>query len=1062
MVKEELSSLWHNKLLVVVLCAIILIPSIYAGFFLSSMWDPYGDLNYLPVAVVNHDESVTYNGKELAVGQQLADSLKENDAMAFNVVDENVAREGLENGTYYMVVTIPKEFSHNATTLMETDPTKLCLEFATNPGRNYISMKLGESAVKEIKANITEEIIRTYAENVFDSLTEVEDGFGEAVDGTQEMLDGQVKLIDGNETITENLEKVTDGADTLSNGAKDLKDGITTYTDGVGQVDDGVTKLSNGIATLDSGVSAGIDQLANGAGTLENGVKQYTKGVKDAADGADKLKANNKTINKGATDLSNGAKTLSDSLKTYTDGVKTAKQGADTLAQNNEKLNSGASALAQGAEDLDKSLSAYTQGIDTASSGAKTLAANNTGLKDGAKKISDGATDLKTGSSQILGGLNQMSSTIAGSMTAENQAKMDAAIGGLNQLNAGINQLDAQVNAGGTGLVDMMKTLSGSAGQIQTATQGAKNGIDAVYGGLSQIMAAIDNGQITTAEEVKALMTANQILPSLKIGNPQAPGIYEAVDGANSGLLQMKAGMDAGLATDGSGSVVNLSQGISQLKAGATQVLEPSASALGDLKNGLLNAKSALDSQLIPGMTQLDAGLSTLAEGSTALQTGLATYTAGVDSLNAGLATLEGYNNQISAGTKSLSSGAKTLAGGITTYTEGVGTLQNGLGTLNGYNAAINTGASDLSQGAKTLKTGLNSYTDGVKKLDNGLQTLKANNQKLNSGCSELSGGTGKLKTGISDGIGQLQSGAKQLKEGTSQLSGNSEKLKDGAGKIADGANTLADGSKQLTDGSKELGDGLAELNDGTVTLHDALADGKEEIAQNHASEESLDMFAAPVETKEEMITSVENNGHAMAAYMLSVGLWVGCLAFCLMYPLVEYRGKLKNGLAWWASKAVIAGPVALIMAFVVMVVLTIALGFHPVSWSKTLGVAMVTAISFMTIMYFCNVLMGKVGSFLMLIFMVLQLTGSAGTYPIEVSGGLAQALHVFMPFTYSVDAFRSAISGGAPVNHEIAVLLGIAAFFTAATILLFQIRGKLLSSGKKMIYDWIEEKGLA
>ena len=77
MIKEEIKSLFHNKLLLVVLAAIILIPSIYAGLFLSSMWDPYGDLEYLPVAVVNKDIPVTYNEKELSIGKELTKELSE-------------------------------------------------------------------------------------------------------------------------------------------------------------------------------------------------------------------------------------------------------------------------------------------------------------------------------------------------------------------------------------------------------------------------------------------------------------------------------------------------------------------------------------------------------------------------------------------------------------------------------------------------------------------------------------------------------------------------------------------------------------------------------------------------------------------------------------------------------------------------------------------------------------------------------------------------------------------------------------------------------------------------
>ena len=58
MIKNEWKNLLKNKMLVVVVIAIIVIPVIYAGLFLKSMWDPYGNLDQLPVAVVNKDKAV--------------------------------------------------------------------------------------------------------------------------------------------------------------------------------------------------------------------------------------------------------------------------------------------------------------------------------------------------------------------------------------------------------------------------------------------------------------------------------------------------------------------------------------------------------------------------------------------------------------------------------------------------------------------------------------------------------------------------------------------------------------------------------------------------------------------------------------------------------------------------------------------------------------------------------------------------------------------------------------------------------------------------------------------
>ena len=136
-------------------------------------------------------------------------------------------------------------------------------------------------------------------------------------------------------------------------------------------------------------------------------------------------------------------------------------------------------------------------------------------------------------------------------------------------------------------------------------------------------------------------------------------------------------------------------------------------------------------------------------------------------------------------------------------------------------------------------------------------------------------------------------------------------------------------------------------------------------------------------------MTTVENNGHAMAPYMMSVGLWVGSLAFCLMYPLTEYKGKLKSGTAWWASKASVLYPVALLQGILLIVLLHFIDGFTPAKMTETILFACLASAAFTSIMYFFNVALGKVGSFLMLIFMVVQLAGSAGTYPVEISPSL-------------------------------------------------------------------------
>ena len=170
MIKKEWRSLFKNKFMLAALAAIILIPSIYTTIFLGSMWDPYGKVDHLPVAIVNNDEAAEYNGKTLNIGEELVDSLKENNSLKFTFTNQESADEGLENGTYYMVISIPANFSQNATTLLSDNPEKMVLDYKTNPGASYIASKLSESALISIQNSISETVTKTYSEVIFEQL----------------------------------------------------------------------------------------------------------------------------------------------------------------------------------------------------------------------------------------------------------------------------------------------------------------------------------------------------------------------------------------------------------------------------------------------------------------------------------------------------------------------------------------------------------------------------------------------------------------------------------------------------------------------------------------------------------------------------------------------------------------------------------------------------------------------------------------------------------------------------------------------------------------------------
>lgn len=905
MVKQEWKSLWRNKILMIVLVFIIAIPAIYTTLFLGSMWDPYGKLDELPVAVVNLDEPVEYEGETLNVGQKLVDKLKDDGSLCFNFTDADQAERGLKNGTYYMVITVPKNFSENATTLMDTVPKKMELDYKTNPGTNYIAMKMSETALEKIKTSVAQEVTKTYAETIFDKISEAGNGMKDAADGAGEIYDGTEKLSDGNKTISDNLKTLSEGTLTFKDGTSELKVGLSSYLDGVNQLSDGSTTLANGATSLLTGAL----KLNEGANSLSDGTK---------------------TLTSGTATLESGAKTLESGLKTYTDGVKQANDGAAALN------------------------------------------ANSSALTAGAQQLTAGNEQLSSGSSQLLAGLNLMSSTVKNGLPSED--KITELSGGLDTYSAAIGQMNDDLQNTSLPSEEELAALNAVKTDLTNSLTNAGDNAKSLYVLAAQLQAS---GDLQTAAKVKEI--ADSLAANVTTAANDATAISAVFEQVTPSLSK----------------VTELKNGVAELNENKELVLGGAKTAVSGMYSGLANVSYALDTQIIPGMSTLDGGISQVSDGAKSLSSGLTTYTSGVAQVGSGLTQLNDNSAQLNSGATQLSSGASQLESGAKT---------------------LDSGADELKSGTKTLADGTKTLDDGTKTLTNGFATLTANNSKLSSGANQL----------------------------------------------ADGAVTLNDGAGQLYDGSITLGNGLSDLKDGANTLKTGLEDGQKTIDENKGDDAVYEMISSPVKSNETKISNVENNGHAMAAYMMCVGLWVLCIAFCIMYPLTEHHGEIKSGFSWWLSKAGIAYLVALVAAYAMIGSLQLFLHFEPTELLNTFLVAGITAIAFMSILYFFNVWLGKVGSFLMLIFMVVQLAGSAGTYPIEISGDFVATIHKWLPFSYAVDAFRGTISGNGNILEVTIVLLSIAIIFTLLTIMMFNIRAKMIKNNKKGLYDFIEKCGLA
>ena len=1046
MLIQEWKQLFKNKMLMIVLIAIVAIPTIYTTLFLGSMWDPYGKLEDLPVAVVNQDQPVEYEDTTLKVGEELVENLKDNDELDFHFLDSEEAEKGLESGEYYMVVTIPKDFSKCASTLMDEHPQKMQLNYSTNPGSNYIASKMSETAFARIKNEVANEVTKTYTDTVFEQLVDIADGMQDGADGAGEIVDGVEKLQDGNDTIKENLEVLAKSSLTFKDGSDELSVGLKDYTEGVSKVADGTVTLKNGTQQLASGgntlkkgtetLHAGIVNLASGTQALDKSTSSLTSGVSTLLTGANTLSLGAGSLYTGTTSYVQGTNALASGVKSYVGGVNQLASGADqlsgltslgTVSSGISQLNTAVSkgteenpSLVDATAQLSSGLATIKKQVDSASD---TLEAQNL------QKLQSGLSQAATGISSAADGINTAASTMTQVSTALTNANtaLTTGVSAVNQQVAADNQkIDAVAD-------DVNSQIEKANKEIDTQGEQAKNAINAqVDSAIAVIDQSVESGAITedTAKELKNNLESTKVTESVT-GN---------VDKISKESLELNEVVVPQKVTDT----------ISQVNSG----LDTASGGLSEEAATLTSGAESLDTLVkeIPSSVNTD------------------TFVA----LSQALDTAVKGSQKIEAGTKQVSAALETLETGTSSFPSaaaGIQSLLNGFSTLTANNEALTSGAQTLTDSGVTLTSGVKQVSEGAAALADGVATLDSGATKLAFGIRKVNKGTLKLKTGskslldgvvtLDNGIGTLDSGASELVTGTNTLVSNNETLLSGSSKLSDGATKISGGAGKLADGSGELADGLVRIADGGVELKDALADGAKEVRDAKASDDSIDMFANPVEDTETKITNMPNNGHAMSAYMMSVALWVGCLAFCLMYPLTAYKGELKNGFAWWASKATVLGVISAAMAVVMIGMLHVCNHFHPASYSKTILIAVLASVAFMSIMYFFDVLFGKVGSFLMLIFMVVQLAGSAGTYPVEISGSFVSKIHDYLPFTYTVNAFRASIAGGGSIKPAVEVLLGITIVFSILTLCMFIVKSLKIKNNKPMLEDFLEEKGL-
>lgn len=664
---------------------------------------------------------------------------------------------------------------------------------------------------------------------------------------------------------------------------------------------------------------------------------------------------------------------------------------------------------------------------------------------DGSGKLLDGSQAMGAGLEKLNGGLNKL---VAGEKTMG--SKVSFAYGQFGQLTRGLGVLTAKLgefNAGQTQLGAGIAAAKNGAEQLAANGARLSEGLDKLSGGLSVADSALQEatrkandpqndikldllkgGSARVSDSLGQLTAGSgkiaDALGKMNAGVPSAAELEAAKKSVQGSSVELSFSEKMKLVRDIKAEAKSLNGNYVKKLAstGAFAKLDKSEqeellNAIYEVQDENLTATLGTAQRLIGKKIKEKSGAAK--ERVTKLVDGLSKIRAGLDG--------------------GLYDGANKLHAGLTELTNKYTQLDNGvnqlIGTTRDSRTSINKlagGISQLTAGSQTLTNGFSRYYDGVTKLDAGLGKMAEGSNKLMAGGSLLQGGAAKADAGASHFQSEF------------------------FGKLIAGIGTMQDGTVKLHDGSLKLLDGNGKVVDGLTQLHTGLANGKQQLEQSQVSPAAAELLSNPIELTKDT-SKADVFGVSSLTYQVPLGLYLAALALMLVYPLVGTDLSASFGVSALggadAQEAALTAPTAIdvfkrkfgllamhavLTALITGVALQAFLHIPVAQLLPLYTLLVLTALAYVMFIACCTLVLGNVGKFVVLLFFIVQLSVSGGTFPIETTNGIYEFLNKLMPLTYIMKGLNYCLFDSTLSAHLTSALIYTSCMFVTFSGLLY------------------------
>lgn len=466
---------------IVVVLALIVLPSLYTWFNVVGFWNPYGNTGNLRVCVVNEDagSSSDLTGA-INLGDMVVEQLHDNDQLGWDFVDYDTAMEAVKSGHAYAAFVLPRDFSADLLTLLSGDFQQPQLEYYVNEKMNPVSPKITDTGANTLDTTINSTFVATVAKTVTDALGEevgvaqgkIDDAHTNAlagVDKAQQSISGARDSVQGlRDAADQSQTKVADAASLLSDADEvlgDLSGQMLIVQSLMGSTQTDVSKLTSGLmGAMDSG-SISLSQSAAKVNTAIGGAAGSVTEAQGRVDGA--IAQGNAMVS-----ASQAVVAQMEALVAQMDDNDPNKASLEKAIERLKQSNTNASRSLSELSDMSADMGRVAESVSSASDSVNTAVQTT---------ISNADSYRKTLSSDTFPAINA----------------------GVGNLNVAVGNLAAAASAQRV-LVDQAISLTG---QLSETLATARSALDQTDGVLADLQTSID----TVKTDLVALKTSTAI-----------------------------------------------------------------------------------------------------------------------------------------------------------------------------------------------------------------------------------------------------------------------------------------------------------------------------------------------------------------------------------------------------------------------------------------------------------------------------------------------------------------------------------------------------------------------